>query len=108
MKRLQFPANYYSQLLSRVGELNSKVREDIEKDVDRFYCNSQNEFQYLSSLQKWVMWIRTFPEHSYFGSSGQGEMGLRRVLQAFAVHNTEVGYCQSLNFVAGMMVSVSF
>lgn len=49
MKRLQFPANYYSQLLSRVGELNAKVREDIEKDVDRFYCNSQNGFQYLSS-----------------------------------------------------------
>jgi hypothetical protein len=29
---------------------------------------------------------------------------LRRVLQAFALHNTDVGYCQSLNFVAGMML----
>lgn len=29
---------------------------------------------------------------------------MRRILQAFALHNTEVGYCQSLNFVVGMML----
>lgn len=34
--RLQFPADYYSSLLDRVPtELNAKVRDDIEKDVDR-------------------------------------------------------------------------
>lgn len=32
---LQFPADYYQSLLLRVGELSSKVRDDIEKDVDR-------------------------------------------------------------------------
>lgn len=29
---------------------------------------------------------------------------LRRVLQAFAVHRPEVGYCQSLNFIAGLLL----
>ncbi|GIZ37710.1 hypothetical protein CKM354_000114900 [Cercospora kikuchii] len=29
---------------------------------------------------------------------------LRRVLQAFAVHNPKVGYCQSLNFIAGLLL----
>ena len=29
---------------------------------------------------------------------------LRRVLQAFAVHKPEVGYCQSLNFIAGLLL----
>ena len=33
-----------------------------------------------------------------------GENSLRRVLQAFALHNPDIGYCQSLNFVAGMML----
>ena len=32
---LQFPADYYQSLLLRVEELSSKVRDDIEKDVDR-------------------------------------------------------------------------
>jgi len=29
---------------------------------------------------------------------------LRRVLQAFAVHNPHIGYCQSLNFIAGLLL----
>ncbi|KAF2084987.1 RabGAP/TBC [Saccharata proteae CBS 121410] len=29
---------------------------------------------------------------------------LRRVLQAFAVHNPGIGYCQSLNFLAGLLL----
>lgn len=29
---------------------------------------------------------------------------LRRVLQAFAIHNPSIGYCQSLNFIAGLLL----
>lgn len=29
---------------------------------------------------------------------------LRRLLQAFAVHNPQIGYCQSLNFIAGLLL----
>jgi len=81
--RLQYPTNYYTSLLSRLqkGELNEKIKNDIEKDIDR-----------------------TFPEHQYFQVSGDGELILRRILQAFALHNPEIGYCQSLNFIVGMMI----
>ena len=48
--------------------------------------------------------IRTFPQHVYFSPSGAGETGLRQVLQAFALHNPSIGYCQSLNFLTGMML----
>ena len=37
----------------------------------------------------------------YASSKGEGPKALRKVLQAFAVHNREIGYCQSLNFLAG-------
>ena len=33
--------------------------------------------------------------------SRAGIEALRRVLLAFSVHNPEVGYCQSINFLAG-------
>jgi hypothetical protein len=33
-----------------------------------------------------------------------GEESLRRILQAFALHHPAIGYCQSLNFLAGMML----
>ncbi|KFY46876.1 hypothetical protein V494_00286 [Pseudogymnoascus sp. VKM F-4513 (FW-928)] len=31
-------------------------------------------------------------------------MSLRRVLQATAIHNPKIGYCQSLNFLAGLLL----
>ena len=46
---------------------------------------------------------RTFPGHPQFESRG-GIEALRRVLLAFSVHNPEVGYCQSINFLAGFLL----
>ena len=38
LQRLEYPAQHYAELLQRVGvgELDPKVRDDIEKDVDRY------------------------------------------------------------------------
>jgi TBC1 domain family member 2A len=36
----------------------------------------------------------------------EGQAALQRVLLAFSVHNARVGYCQSMNFVAGMLLLV--
>ena len=78
-QRRQHPSTLYSDLIGNMDTLNRGVRGDIDKDVDR-----------------------TFPEHAYFD---QGvENGLRRVLCAFALHNPSIGYCQSLNFIAGVML----
>ena len=33
-----------------------------------------------------------------------GQQALERVLHAYAVRDPEVGYCQGLSFVAGMML----
>ena len=49
------------------------------------------------------MTYRTFPEHEYF-DRGVGGDSLRCVLKAYAAHNPTVGYCQSLNFISGMML----
>jgi len=48
---------------------------------------------------------RTYPEHPYIGSP-RGITALAKVLGAFARHNPTVGYCQGLNFVAGLALIV--
>jgi hypothetical protein len=79
--RSRYPAGYYQHLLRRAKDkLKKSVADDIDKDLDR-----------------------TFPEHTYFDAE-EGREGMRRVLTAFAVHNIDIGYCQSLNFIAGMML----
>lgn len=55
---------------------------------------------------------RTFPDNVQFqpspGSDAATEppiiSSLRRVLHAFAVYNPRIGYCQSLNFLAGLLL----
>ncbi|KAJ2903319.1 GTPase activating protein [Zalerion maritima] len=52
---------------------------------------------------------RTFPDNNRFKPPGEtGEPAkiaeLRRVLHAFSIFNPKIGYCQSLNFIAGMLL----
>mmetsp|Transcript_28194 Transcript_28194/g.80423 ORF Transcript_28194/g.80423 Transcript_28194/m.80423 type:complete len:628 (-) Transcript_28194:424-2307(-) len=48
---------------------------------------------------------RTFSELPEFGESRQ--QSLRRVLNAYANHSPTVGYCQGMNFIAGLLLLVS-
>ena len=90
----------YSELVmkSKTSALVSKDKEAIERDLHR-----------------------TFPENIHFkpglpslvGLDGQPVFpteeplivsALRRLLSAFAIHHPAVGYCQSLNFIAGLLL----
>jgi len=48
---------------------------------------------------------RTYPDNIYFIPSPDGKLhSLDNVLRASARHNTSVGYCQGLNYVAGLLL----
>lgn len=49
--------------------------------------------------------MRTFPSHDLFQQSGGAER-LRRILLTHAANDAEMGYCQSLNFLASMFIIV--
>ena len=89
---LEKHAGLYTSLLSRSeSELSGTDKESIERDLHR-----------------------TFPDNIHFKpdirSSGSpaAELpllsSLRHVLRAYALHNPRIGYCQSLNFLAGLLL----
>ena len=78
--RSQYPIDYYKTLVKNISQLNEKVNISIEKDL-----------------------YRTFPDNPKFDSDEELS-SLRRVLQCFAMHHPDVGYCQSLNFLVGTML----
>lgn len=101
------PGLYYEMLkLVENGHLSENDREHIERDLNRTYPDN----------------IRfkpdpTTPVHAGGGWTTEEMMrrldpepetkivkSLRRVLQAFAVHKPLIGYCQSLNFIAGLLL----
>lgn len=80
--------NMYDKLCKQTLTLRNNDTELIERDLQR-----------------------TFPDNIYFRAEGAsaGEetpliQALRRVLTAFSVYMPKIGYCQSLNFLAGMLL----
>ncbi|XP_004423137.1 PREDICTED: TBC1 domain family member 4 [Ceratotherium simum simum] len=48
---------------------------------------------------------RTFPTHPYFSTQlGAGQLSLFNLLKAYSLLDTEVGYCQGISFVAGVLL----
>ncbi|TNN09009.1 TBC1 domain family member 9 [Schistosoma japonicum] len=71
---------YYDKLISGVQGCNNFVNEEIERDLHR-----------------------SFPEHPAYHTP-EGIESLRRVLTAYAYRNPNVGYCQSMNIVASVLL----
>lgn len=101
----------YWNLLERAknGELSENDKEHIERDLNRTFPDN----------------IRFKPDPTTTADAQAGAGGgtakrksarystdpetpilqsLRRVLQALAVHNPMIGYCQSMNFIAGLLL----
>ncbi|XP_074486250.1 TBC1 domain family member 1 isoform X4 [Sebastes fasciatus] len=48
---------------------------------------------------------RTFPTHPYFQAQlGAGQLSLYNLLKAYSLLDPEVGYCQGLSFIAGVLL----
>lgn len=87
-ERLNKNVGVYDQIVADTAGIQNKDTEVIERDLNR-----------------------TFPDNIHFNSSltgGEGETkmihSLRRVLIAFAHFQPLIGYCQSLNFLAGLLL----
>lgn len=92
---LQKHPGLFATLVSRsCSELNSDDKDGIERDLHRTFPDNirfKPESTALSSTQYPTL------ETPLLGS-------LRRILQAFALHCPRIGYCQSLNFIAGLLL----
>lgn len=65
-----------------IKSLPSRTVDEIERDIDR-----------------------TFPRHELFSvRNGQGQTSLRKMLLRYAVVDPEVGYCQGMGFIAGLLL----
>ncbi|XP_042941947.1 ecotropic viral integration site 5 protein homolog isoform X2 [Carya illinoinensis] len=121
------------QLFPWMEELESLVRGGVPKDlrgevwqafvgvkarqVERYYQDlldqegidgeSKDHDESSGVPKKWKRQIekdipRTFPGHPALDENGRDS--LRRVLLAYARHNPSVGYCQAMNFFAGLLL----
>ena len=124
-ERLQRHPGLYPDLLRRAeaGKLNESDREHIERDLFRTFPDNVH-FKPDGSCQpsgipdsssQPVPTAKTNADSSAHDSvlsslTAQADIetplirSLRRVLQAFAIHNPLIGYCQSLNFLTALLL----
>ncbi|KAG1585007.1 hypothetical protein G6F48_007537 [Rhizopus delemar] len=93
---------HYSGAKSKM-ESNQGIYNDLLKESNRL--GSQNEN--LEIIERDLH--RTFPENIRFKTITQGEtpeiiQSLKRVLLAFSLYSPSIGYCQSLNYIAGLLL----
>lgn len=109
----------YETMLKRVegGDLKEVCREDIERDLYRtFPDNLRFRRSATTGLVPGADGSGSpSPAHSRNNSTQSANptprasdpeiiTSLRRVLSAFAIFNPSIGYCQSLNFLGGMLL----
>ncbi|KAG8078411.1 hypothetical protein GUJ93_ZPchr0007g6372 [Zizania palustris] len=95
---------YYESLLAVDDE-----REDIKgsESLTVECADGKPKASQPFSSEKWKGQIekdlpRTFPGHPALDEDGRN--ALRRLLTAYARHNPSVGYCQAMNFFAGLLL----
>uniref|UniRef100_A0A1D1YHZ6 TBC1 domain family member 8B n=2 Tax=Anthurium amnicola TaxID=1678845 RepID=A0A1D1YHZ6_9ARAE len=95
---------YYHDLLSAEGNGNRNKESNSSFSSD----STKEQNKTLGSVpEKWKGQIekdlpRTFPGHPALDEDGRN--ALRRLLTAYARHNPSVGYCQAMNFFAGLLL----
>jgi len=48
---------------------------------------------------------RTFPSHAFFNREGNGQKTLFNVLKVFSLLDSDVGYCQGMSYLCGVLVT---
>ncbi|CAN1775639.1 Putative GTPase-activating protein AN11010 [Linum perenne] len=81
---------YYEELLAEEANADES-NDDNDADIP---------LKWRKQIEKDIP--RTFPGHPALDEHGRGS--LRRILIAYARHNPSVGYCQAMNFFAGLLL----
>lgn len=72
----------YHIIQSNYSQIDPETAEQIEKDLQR-----------------------TFPDQQQFkGENAEGVLALRRILTAYSCFDSDLGYCQSMNFVVALLL----
>ncbi|RXN03191.1 TBC1 domain family member 4-like isoform X2 [Labeo rohita] len=115
-QRQQPPETPYQDLLKQLTAQQHAILVDLGLYLNKvlivYVANShaqQNIVIFLTQHITEVMFPsftgRTFPTHQYFSTQlGAGQLSLYNLLKAYSLLDTEVGYCQGISFVAGLLL----
>ncbi|XP_071831280.1 uncharacterized protein [Apostichopus japonicus] len=99
----EYSLNIHNHELWEAGNGNENVEGTIHKPAKMGHLIA------LKTLRQIIVDVdRTFPTHRLFmgrdTSAKEGHASLFRLLSAYSIYNSEVGYCQGMSYIAGMLL----
>ncbi|KOX68600.1 TBC1 domain family member 4 [Melipona quadrifasciata] len=108
VKRIKLEYDELSSCARELGEVWDLLQPPIDThDFPNYNTAYDLLLKQLTSQQHAILIDlgRTFPNHPYFSSPlGPGQLALFNLLKAYSLLDHEVGYCQGLSFVAGVLL----
>lgn len=96
--RFGIPEALRGKIWQKLANVDNKVEM-----TDRYRVLLTKETKCETVIQRDIH--RTFPAHKFFRETGgAGQDSLFKVSKAYAVYDSEVGYCQGLSFVAASLL----
>lgn len=93
---------------ARGDEMLSRNKGCYQKLLDKFQSLPKSQLPDLEVIERDLH--RTFPDNIHFHRESYSKeeplkiQSLRRVLIAFSIYDQDIGYCQSMNFIAGLLL----
>ncbi|KAG2231138.1 hypothetical protein INT48_003346 [Thamnidium elegans] len=102
--RYGVPQNIRAKAWMHYSGANIKMKQN--EGVYQSLTSKTDRNEYATIIERDL--YRTFPNHPLFGSEETDTKipMLRRILTAFSIYNTDIGYCQSLNFLAAFLLII--
>ena len=102
VKSLDVP-EYLLGVFWKVLTLHASSHDSVTAEEYQSLLKSEN-FRFESEIRRDIN--RTYPNLKFFMEiNSLGQAQLFNVLKAYSIHNPEVGYCQGMGFIVGMLLS---
>jgi hypothetical protein len=102
VKSLDVP-EYLLGVFWKVLTLHGSSHDSVTAEEYASLLKSEN-FRFESEIRRDIN--RTYPNLKFFMEiNSLGQAQLFNVLKAYSIHNPEVGYCQGMGFIVGMLLS---
>lgn len=97
-----------SRMLKKTKGLYEELLDQIDDACRSQQTDSPKKLEWAYDIHKDLN--RTFPRHPLFSKDKFGDIGqaaLNNILVAYSIYQPQVGYCQSMNFVSGFILTMS-
>ena len=97
---------YYETLRGAFDSTNALASEDASTSEQGASAKDKWNENVGATIERDL--ARTFPNHEFFAArtskGADGRNALANILKAYAIHDSKVGYCQGMAFVAGLLL----